>query len=203
MQKESIIIAITGASAQILGERAIDLLLKSNYKIDVILSKGAYKVWQSEYGLKIPIDTIKQEIFWRERLKTSTGDISCHKWDDHSVAIASGSHPTKAMIIVPCSMGTIGKIASGCSINLIERCADVHLKEGRPLIISPRESPFNLIHLKNMKLLCQAGATIVPCIPSWYSKPKNLDEMIDFMVVRLFDSLYLDLKKINRWKGSN
>ena len=105
------------------------------------------------------------------------------------------------MVIVPCSMGTIGKIASGCSIDLIERCADVHLKEGRPLIISPRESPFNLIHLRNMTLLCEAGAKIVPCIPAWYSQPKDLNEMVDFIVVRLFDSLNLDLKEINRWKA--
>ena len=197
-----LVVAITGASAQILGERSIDLLLKANQKIDVILSKGAYQVWQSENNISIPVDTTKQELFWRKRLNNNQGDIKCHKWNDNSAPIASGSFNTLGMVIVPCSMGTIGKISSGCSIDLIERSADVHLKEGRPLIISPRESPFNLIHLNNMTNLCKAGAKIIPCIPAWYSKPKNLDEMIDFMVVRLFDTFNLNLKNINRWNGS-
>ena len=86
--------------------------------------------------------------------------------------------------------------------DLIERVADVHLKEGRPLIILPRESPFNLIHLNNMTILCKAGAKIIPCIPAWYSNPKDLDQMIDFMVVRLFDSLGYQLKAINRWEST-
>ena len=196
-----LVIAITGASAQILAERSIDLLLNANQKIDVILSRGSYEVWQSENGVKIPIEEKKQELFWRERLNNDRGDIRCHKWNNNSASIASGSYETLGMVIVPCSMGTIGKIASGCSIDLIERTADVHLKEGRPLIISPRESPFNLIHLNNMTTLCKAGAKIIPCIPSWYSRPRNLDEMIDFMVVRLFDSLKIELKEINRWTG--
>ncbi len=199
---QSIVVAITGASAQILGERSIDLLLNNNYNLDVILSKGAYKVWQSENGIQIPLEMEKQELFWRERLNNSRGKLRCHKWNDNSAPIASGSYSTEAMVIIPCSMGTLGKISSGCTIDLIERCADVHLKEGRPLIISPRESPFNLIHIRNMETLVLAGAKIAPCIPSWYSNPKNLDDMIDFMVVRLFDCLDLDLKNIHRWKGN-
>ncbi len=196
-----LVIAITGASAQILAERSIDLLLQANQKIDVILSKGSYQVWQSENGVTVPVDEKKQEIFWRERLNNNNGEIRCHKWNNNAASIASGSYDTLGMVIVPCSMGTIGKIASGCSIDLIERSADVHLKEGRPLIISPRESPFNLIHLNNMTTLCKAGAKIIPCIPSWYAKPQTLDEMIDFMVVRLFDTFDLNLKEINRWTG--
>ena len=196
-----IVLGVTGASAQILAERSIDLLLQANYPINLILSKGAYEGWNSENNIHIPLDSLKQEKFWRERLENSNGKLTCHKWNEHSASIASGSHKTKGMVIIPCSMGTLGRIASGSSINLVERCADVHLKEGRPLIISPRESPFNLIHLRNMTTLCESGAKIVPCIPSWYSQPKDIDEMIDFMVVRLLDSLNLDLKKINRWKA--
>ncbi|WP_269622905.1 flavin prenyltransferase UbiX [Prochlorococcus marinus] len=197
----SLVIALTGASSQIIAERAIDLLLKSHQNLDIIISKGAYEVWKSEKGIQIPLEMKKQALFWRERLNNNSGKITCHKWNDNSANIASGSYTTKGMVIIPCSMGTLGRIASGCSIDLIERCADVHLKEGRPLIISPRESPFNLIHLKNMTLLCEAGAKIIPCIPSWYSDPKTIDEMIDFMAVRLFDSFDFDLPKINRWKG--
>ena len=197
----SIVIGVTGASAQILAERSIDLLLQANYSVNLILSKGAYEVWNSENNIHIPLDSLKQEKFWRERLKNSNGKLTCHKWNENSASIASGSYKTKGMVILPCSMGTLGRIASGSSINLLERCADVHLKEGRPLIISPRESPFNLIHLRNMTTLCESGAKIVPCIPAWYSQPNDIDQMIDFMVVRLFDSLNLDLKEINRWKA--
>ena len=100
-------------------------------------------------------------------------------------------------------MGTLGRIASGFSLGLIERCADVHLKENRPLIISPRESPFNLIHIENIKRLATAGALIVPPIPAWYTNPKTINDMIDFIVVRLFDSLGEDLDDIERWIGPN
>jgi len=98
-------------------------------------------------------------------------------------------------------MGTLGRIASGFSLDLIERCADVHLKEKRPLIISPRESPFNLIHLENLKRLATSGATIVPPIPAWYTNPETIEDLIDFIVVRLFDSLGENLDNINRWVG--
>jgi len=197
-----IIIAVTGASAQILAERSIDLLLRNGENVQLILSKGALEVWKSELGINIPVDSVKQEEFWRNRLDNNSGVLTCYKWNQHSAPIASGSVITKGMVIIPCSMGTLGRIASGISVNLIERCADVHLKESRPLIISPRESPFNLIHINNMKALSEAGAKIAPCIPAWYTQPSSLDEMVDFMIVRLFDQLNLNLKEIQRWQGS-
>ncbi len=195
----SIVLGVTGASAQILAERSLDLLLKKNQTVDLILSKGAFEVWNSEIGVNVPLDPAKQEVFWRKRLNNYSGQLTCYKWNQHSAPIASGSFLTRGMVVIPCSMGTLARIASGCSINLIERCADVHLKEGRPLIISPRESPYNLIHINNMKTLCEAGAKIIPCMPAWYSKPNSLDELIDFMVVRLFDQLNIELIDINRW----
>ena len=197
----SIVIAITGASAMQLGERSIQLLLENNKTVDLILSKGAYEVAKSERNLNIPVDPSSQVNFWRNNLKVDSGNLTCYRWNDHSASIASGSHKTKGMVIVPCSMGTLGRIASGFSLDLIERCADVHLKENRPLIISPRESPFNLIHLENLKLLMNAGALIVPPIPAWYTNPKTIEDLIDFIVVRLFDSLDEDLDNIKRWDG--
>ena len=199
----SIVIAITGASAMQLGERSIQLLLENNKTVDLILSKGAYAVAKSERNINIPVEPISQCDFWRNRLKISSGKLNCFRWNDHSASIASGSHKTKGMVIVPCSMGTLGRIASGFSLDLIERCADVHLKEKRPLIISPRESPFNLIHLENLKSLATAGAIIVPPIPAWYTNPETIEDMIDFIVVRLFDSLGEDLDNIKRWIGPN
>ena len=197
----SIVIAITGASAMQIGERSIQLLLENNKTVDLILSKGAYEVAKSERNINIPIDSTSQADFWRNKLNVEAGKLTCFRWNDHSAPIASGSHKTQGMVIVPCSMGTLGRIASGFSLDLIERCADVHLKEKRPLIISPRESPFNLIHLENLNILARAGATIVPPIPAWYTNPKSIEDIIDFIVVRLFDSLGEDLDNIKRWVG--
>ena len=196
---KSIVLAITGASAIQLGERSIQLLLDNNKNVDLILSKGAYEVAKSERNINIPVEPNSQVDYWRNKFNVDTGKLTCYRWNDHSASIASGSHKTKGMVIVPCSMGKLGRIASGFSMDLIERCADVHLKENRPLIISPRESPFNLIHIENLKRLSKAGALIVPPIPAWYTNPKTIDDIIDFIVVRLFDTLGEDLKNIKRW----
>ena len=198
---KTIVIAITGASAIQLGERSIQLLLENDKEVDLILSKGAYEVAKSERNINIPIEPKSQTDFWRNKLKVNSGKLTCYRWNDHSASIASGSHKTKGMVVVPCSMGTLGRIASGFSLDLIERCADVHLKEKRPLIIAPRESPFNLIHIENIKRLMEAGAVIAPPIPAWYTNPKTIDDIIDFIVVRLFDSLGEDLDNIERWVG--
>ena len=197
----NIVIAITGASAIQLGERAIQLLLQNDNKVDLILSKGAYEVAKSERNINIPVEPNSQADFWKNRLRVESGKLTCYRWNDHSASIASGSHKTKGMVIIPCSMGTLGRIAAGFSLDLIERCADVHLKENRPLVISPRESPFNLIHIENLKRLAIAGAIIVPPIPAWYTNPKTIEDIIDFIVVRLFDSLGDDLDIIKRWEG--
>tara|TARA_Y100001968_G_scaffold266092_1_gene255460 strand:- start:1180 stop:1788 length:609 start_codon:yes stop_codon:yes gene_type:complete len=198
---QSIVIAITGASAMQLGERAVQLLLENDKSVDLILSKAAYDVAKSERNINIPVEPKTQADFWRNKLRIDSGQLNCYRWNDNSATIASGSHKTKGMVIVPCSMGTLGRIASGFSLDLIERCADVHLKENRPLIISPRESPFNLIHIENIKRIATAGALIVPPIPAWYTNPKTIEEMIDFIVVRLLDSLGEDLDNIKRWNG--
>ena len=199
----NIVIAITGASAMQIGERSIQLLLQNNRSVDLILSKGAYEVAKSERNINIPVEPNAQKVFWRNKLDVYSGKLTCYRWNDHSASIASGSHKTKGMVIVPCSMGTLGRIASGFSLDLIERCADVHLKENRPLIISPRESPLNLIHIDNIKRLATAGALIVPPIPAWYTNPKTIEDIIDFIVVRLFDSLGENLDSIKRWEGPN
>ena len=198
---KSIVVAITGASAMQIGERSIQVLLENHQSVDLILSKGAYEVARSERNINIPVEPKTQADFWRNKLRIDSGQLNCYRWNDNSATIASGSHKTKGMVIVPCSMGTLGRIASGFSLDLIERCADVHLKENRPLIISPRESPFNLIHIENIKRIATAGALIVPPIPAWYTNPKTIEEMIDFIVVRLLDSLGEDLDNIKRWNG--
>jgi len=196
------VLAVTGASAQPLAERTLQLLLQAGRSVHLVLSRGAYAVFQAELGLNVPVEPERQAAFWRARLACQSGDLICHRWNDHIVSIASGSFRTRAMLIVPCSMGTVGRINAGIAMDLIERCADVHLKEPRPLVIAPREMPFNLIHLRNLTALAEAGARIAAPIPAWYTQPKSLEEMVDFLVIRLLDGLEEDLAPLKRWDGT-
>lgn len=195
------VIGVSGASAQPLAERAIQLLLRHHRSVHLIMSRGAHEVWSAEQSIQVPIDPDLQEQFWRTRLTVDTGSLTCHRWGDQAATIASGSVPTRGMVIVPCSMGTVGRIAAGVASDLLERCADVHLKEGRPLVLAPREMPWSLIHLRNLTALAEAGAKIAPPIPAWYSQPQNLNDMVDFLVVRLFDCFGEDLSPLKRWEG--
>ena len=195
------VLAVTGASAQLLAERALLRLLQQERSVHLVLSRGAHEVFRAEQGLSVPVEPEQQARFWRDRLQVNSGTLQCHRWNDQAASIASGSYRTKAMVIVPCSMGTVGRINAGVATDLIERCADVHLKERRPLVIAPREMPFNLIHLRNLTALAEAGATIAAPIPAWYSQPTSLDDMVDFLVVRLFDGLEEDLAPLRRWTG--
>ena len=195
------VLGVSGASAQPLAERALQLLLQQERSVHLIMSRGAHEVWLAEQSIQVPVDPELQERFWRSRLNVQAGSLICHRWGDQAATIASGSVATRGMVIVPCSMGTVGRIAAGVASDLLDRCADVHLKEGRPLVLAPREMPWSLIHLRNLTTLAEAGARISPQIPAWYSQPQNLSEMVDFLVVRLFDSLGEDLGPLKRWQG--
>jgi 4-hydroxy-3-polyprenylbenzoate decarboxylase len=194
-------LAVSGASAQPLAERAIQLLLEAGESVELVVSRGALGVWQAELGVRVPSEPEAQEQFWRERTGCQSGLLVCHRWNDQAAAIASGSHRTRGMVILPCSMGTVGRIAAGVATDLVERCADVHLKEGRPLVICPRETPWNLIHLRNLTTLAEAGARIAPPVPAWYHQPKSIEDMVDFLVIRVFDCLGYDLGQLRRWSG--
>jgi 4-hydroxy-3-polyprenylbenzoate decarboxylase len=197
-----VVLGVSGASAQPLAERALALLLEAGETVEMITSRGAIGVWQAEMGLRVPSEPAAQEEFWRERSGSCGGRLRCHRWNDQAAAIASGSFVTRGMVILPASMGTVGRIASGVALDLIERAADVHLKEGRPLVIAPRELPWNLIHLRNLTTLAEAGARIAPPVPAWYHQPRTIDEMVDFLVIRVFDALGLELGSLNRWQGA-
>ena len=196
-----IVLAVSGASAQPLAQRALQLLLEAGESVDLVVSRGAIGVWQAELGVRVPSEPDAQERFWRERTHCSGGALRCHRWNDQSTAIASGSHRTRGMVILPCSMGAVGRIAAGVATDLLERSADVHLKEGRPLVICPRETPWNLVHLRNLTALAEAGARIAPPVPAWYHQPTSLEEMVDFLVIRVFDCLGYDLGSLQRWSG--
>jgi 4-hydroxy-3-polyprenylbenzoate decarboxylase len=196
-----VVLGVSGASAQPLAERAVQLLLEAGLEVEMVVSRGAIGVWQAELGLRVPSEPASQEAFWRERSGCRGGRLRCHRWNDQGAAIASGSFLTRGMVILPASMGTVGRIASGVALDLIERAADVHLKESRPLVIAPRELPWNLVHLRNLTALAEAGARIAPPVPAWYHRPGSIEEMVDFLVIRVFDSLGLQLGSLNRWQG--
>lgn len=196
-----IVLAMSGASAQPLAQRALELLLQAHLTVDVVTSRGAMAVWRAELGVLVPYDPTAQEAFWRERTGSDRGVLRCHRWNDQAAPIASGSYRTAGMVILPASMGTVGRIASGVALDLIERAADVHLKEGWPLVIAPRELPWNLIHLRNLTTLAEAGARIAPPVPAWYHQPASIEDMVDFLVIRMLDSLGLELGSLHRWQG--
>ena len=135
------VLGVSGASAQPLAERALQLLLRKERTVHLIMSRGAHEVWLAEQSIQVPVDPELQERFWRSRLDVESGSLICHRWGDQAATIASGSVATRGMVIVPCSMGTVGRIAAGVASDLLERCADVHLKEGRPCLLYTSPSP--------------------------------------------------------------
>lgn len=197
-----LILGITGASGLIYAVRALKFLLEADYAIELVASKSAYMVWQAENQIRMPPEPDQQEQFWRQQAGVSTGgQLICHRWGDIGATLASGSFRTLGMMIIPCSMSTVAKIAMGFSSDLLERSADVQLKEGRQLVIVPRETPFSLIHLRNLTALAEAGARIVPAIPAWYHNPQTIEDLVDFVVARALDQLDIDCIPINRWEG--
>lgn len=197
-----IVIGVRGASGLIYAVRAIKFLLAANLIINLVASKATYSVWQAEQNIKMPAEATKQEKFWREQAGVETnGKLYCHPWQDLGANIASGSYRTQGMIIIPCSMGTISKLATGFSSDLLERAADVQLKEGGKLILVPQETALSLIHLRNLTTLAETGARIVPAIPAWYNNPQTIEYLVDFVVARALDQFGLNCVPIKRWVG--
>jgi flavin prenyltransferase len=196
-----LIIGVSGASGLIYAVRTIKYLLATDYAIELVASKSTYMVWQAEQDIRMPSDPLQQEIFWRQQAQMeSGGKLNCHPWGDVGANIASGSFRTLGMMIIPCSMSTVGKLAGGLSGDLLERAADVQLKEGRKLVLVPRETPFSLIHLRNLTSLAEAGVRIVPAIPAWYHNPQTIEDLVDFVVARALDQFDIDCIPLKRWK---
>ncbi|WP_375473608.1 flavin prenyltransferase UbiX [uncultured Nostoc sp.] len=197
-----LIVGVSGASGLIYAVRAIKFLLEAEYSIELVASKSTYMVWQSEQEIRMPSEPTGQEQFWREQAGVALlGKLRCHPWSDVGAGIASGSFATLGMMIIPCSMSTVAKLAVGLSSDLLERAADVQLKEGRKLVIVPRETPFSLIHLRNLTSLAEVGVRVVPAIPAWYHNPQTIEDLVDFVVARALDQLDIDCIPIQRWQG--
>lgn len=196
-----LIIGVSGASGLIYAVRSLKYLLAAHHRVELVASKASYMVWQAETGIKMPASPTQQEQFWREQAGGVTGGVlRCHPAGDVGANIASGSFRTLGMLVIPCSMSTVAKLANGLSSDLLERAADVQLKEGRKLVVVPRETPFSLIHLRNLTALAEAGGQVVPAIPAWYHQPRTIEDLVDFVVARSLDCFGLDCVPLRRWK---
>jgi 4-hydroxy-3-polyprenylbenzoate decarboxylase len=191
IKMKTIIVGLTGASGSIYGLRLIEELTKKEFKIHVVATKTAEKVitYETGYVLKDFITDLDKR----------NGNLVLENVDNFFASVASGSYPSTGMIIAPCSMGTLAQIANGISSNLLIRAADVCLKERRPLILLARETPLNHINLENMLKLTQAGGMIFPASPGFYSKPETLDDLVNFMVGKVLDSLNIENDLFKKW----
>jgi flavin prenyltransferase len=200
--QKPLILGVSGASGLIYAVRSLKHLLTAGYSVDLVASRAAHQVWLKEDGIQMPTNPEEQAIFWRKQAEVPTaGHLRCHAAGNVGATIASGSFRTLGMVIVPCSMSTVGKLAAGLSSDLLERAADVQIKEGRSLVLVPRETPFSLIHLRNLTTLAEAGARIVPAIPAWYHRPESITDLVDFVVARALDQLAIDCVPLRRWQG--
>ncbi len=195
----TITLAFTGASGMPYGIRLLEMLLKEGKQVYLLYSKVAQIVARQEMNLVLPSNAKETEVFFKERYGAAQGQLHVFGREEWFAPVASGSNPADAMVICPCTMGTLAAIAAGMSQNLIERAADVALKEKRTLIIVPRETPFSAIHLENMLKLVRSGAVILPANPGFYHHPQTLQDMVDFIVARILDHLGVQHTLIPRW----
>jgi 4-hydroxy-3-polyprenylbenzoate decarboxylase len=197
--ESDLVLAMTGASGAPYAVKLLQVLCRLGHTIHLSLSPSAAQVLDEEMGLEVDLDAFEPSVFG----DLGAGRLVYHHYQDFRAGIASGSFLTAGMIIIPCSMSTLGSIASGTSTNLITRAADVHLKERRTLILVPRETPLSLIHLENMVKVTQAGAVVLPAMPGWYHRPRRLDDLIDFVVARICDQFGIAAGTIPRWGHDN
>jgi len=195
-------VAITGASGTVYAYRTLQLLAESGVveTINLIVSATAVTVAQVEMGVNLREPNAEKFNDWI-RLKKDSKLLRFWRLDNLAAKPSSGSNKQAGMIIVPCSMGTLGAIASGAGTNLIHRAADVCLKEGRKLVLVPRETPYNAIHLENMLRLTHAGARILPASPGFYHRPKTIEDLVDHLCFRILDQFDIPHERRTQWTG--
>lgn len=196
---ETICLAFTGASGMPYGVRLLECLLAAGCRVQLLYSQVAQIVARQEVGLDLPARASDARVSLQERYQALPGRLEVYGREEWFAPLASGSNPPQAMVICPCSMGTLAAIAQGLASKLIERAADVVLKEGRKLILVPRETPLSVIHLENMLRLSRAGAVILPPNPGFYHHPQRVEELVDFVVARIMDQLQLRHTLMPRW----
>ncbi|MDP3509372.1 MAG: flavin prenyltransferase UbiX [Candidatus Melainabacteria bacterium] len=192
------VVAITGASGAIYGMRLVQFLMEVNQPVDLLMSKAALRVVKEEHDLVFGED-FKAGLLKHLQLP-DTVPLRTHSLTDYGASVASGSYRTRGMAVVPCSLGTLGAIASGLTENLIHRAAAVTLKERRTLLILVREMPFGLIQLRNMVTVTEAGGVVACASPGFYHRPQSVEDQIDFVVGRVLDQFNFDNRLFKRWK---
>ena len=199
MSGRNIALAMTGASGAAYGLRLLQVLLNSGHQVQLMISNPGRMVIAQETALKLPSSSAQTRDALGEHLAVATDGLRVHSREDWFAPVASGSNPPDAMVVCPCTTGTLGEIAAGTSRSLIERAADVVLKERRPLILMVRETPFSHIHLENMLRVTRAGAVVLPANPGFYHQPKRIDDLVDYMVARVLDHLRIEHDLMTRW----
>jgi len=189
-----IVLAITGASGAPYAVRLLEVLARSQMPLWLIVSGHGQRLLEHECGLA-SLDAL------REATGADWSSVRVFPDDDRGALPASGSQRTAGMVICPCSMGTVAAVAAGTSRSLVERAADVALKERRALILVPRETPLSLVHLRNLVAVTEAGATVIPAAPGFYHRPTRVSELVDFVVQRVLDHLAVDITVAGRWQG--
>ncbi len=187
------VFAITGASGAPYAVRLLDLLVTHQVPVHLVVSRHGWRLLETEAGIASEAD-----------LQAATGDwsdVTVFSDDDRGATPASGSAKSAGMVVCPCSMGTVSAIANGSSRSLVERAADVALKERRPLLLVPRETPLSLIHLRNLTAVAEAGATVIPAAPGFYHRPTEISQLVDFVVQRIVDHMRLDITLTPRWQS--
>ncbi|MCG3175883.1 MAG: Flavin prenyltransferase UbiX [Candidatus Omnitrophica bacterium] len=200
-QKRELVVGLTGASGAMIGQRLIRHLLDGGHRVHAIVSPSARLVFAAELDIQLGAG---HEQLVRD-LKAHYGDhpgLQVAAADDFAARVSSGSAKIDGMVIAPCSMSTAGAVAHGITLNLIHRAASVSLKERRPLVLVPRESPLSLVHLRSLQLLAEAGAHIVPATTAFYHRPRTVEAMVDFTVGRVLDLLKIEHGLFPRWRES-
>ncbi|HEX2768441.1 MAG TPA: flavin prenyltransferase UbiX [Geobacteraceae bacterium] len=201
MKRTSILLAMTGASGALYGLKLGRELLCAGVHLTVLVSATGFQVIKEETGLDLQGGSGDVQRALTAHFRPKAGRLDFFAEDDFFAPVASGSSAPDAMVICPCTMGTLSRIACGSSGTLLERCADVMIKERRPLVLVPRETPLSEIHLENMLKLSRLGARIVPAMPAFYQRPQTLDDLVDFVVGKVLDSLGIGNSLYKRWKA--
>lgn len=199
--KHPLVLAITGASGVVYARRLLEVLLGNGEQIQLTISPSGSTVIKQELDLDLDLDQ-----FDLSQLVPSAaempGNVIYHRHDDYMASIASGSFLTSGMVICPCSGSTLSAVALGASNNLIQRAADIHLKERRKLVLMPRETPLSIAQIDNMRRVAEMGAVMLPAMPGWYHGVESVQDLVDFIVARILDSLGVEHRLMQRWGES-
>src|SRR6267142_3957789 len=199
MAASDLVLAMTGASGAPYGVRLLEVLLRAGRTVHLTLSPAATQVIEQELDRQVKLDQFRLRDLLGDEAEVPQGQVHYYHYMDFRAGIASGSFLTGGMVICPCSMGTLAGIAHGLSQNLIHRAADVHLKERRRLVLVPRETPLGVVQIRNLLACAEAGAVILPAMPAFYTRPRDLADVVDFVVGRVCDQLGVEHELLRRW----